>query len=245
MAKEQTALSFGKGITNVPGDATCDDNALEECMGMVFSDGEHRVIQKPVEYIKELDSKTLLFVHRQNNVEHYIVSDIEDNKKKIKWGTKNDDNVFVPAKVELDDVVLFVASGDVKVTSIGKTLIFTDDNGLHYYIWGGDSYSEASRSIPNLNFQAKMVTENVPLVIANTGNPEGIIEYVDWEEVYTRGRFRIVGGKQEDFNNLVIGLYSKNKKEAGQGKGFVEPFFVRVALEMYDGTYTYILHQGL
>lgn len=49
MNKEQH-LTFNLGITNVPSDATCDDNALEECLGMVYDNGEHRPIQPPVNF---------------------------------------------------------------------------------------------------------------------------------------------------------------------------------------------------
>lgn len=233
---EEQHLTYELGMTNVPSDATCDDNGLEESIGLTFADGEHRVIQKPITYMTGLSAgKKLLYVHTRNNVENYIIRDSND----IKWGTKDvQNNEYVPAQTENDqdemvDIVLFTASGDVQVTSIGKTLIFTDNNGLHYFKFDGSGYKNLPFPVPDLNFEAKVVVQAQDGAIVNTGDADGIIDY-------DSDGYHIHGGKQEDFNNLVIGLYSKNKKEVASYKGFMEPFFVRAALEMYDGTYTYI-----
>ena len=52
-------LTFEKGITNVPSDAVCSDNELEECMGLYHDGAEHRPIQKPVEYVELPEGHTM------------------------------------------------------------------------------------------------------------------------------------------------------------------------------------------
>ena len=238
MANEQIALSFKQGITNVPGDATCDDNALEECVGMVFADGEHRVIQKPVEYITGLAStQTLLYVHKLNYKERYIIKDVNA----IKWGTKSDANVYQPAQEEvlvldvqtIRDIVLFYAYGDVQVTSIGNILIISDVNGQHFFFWKDNGYEEIENFVaPDVKFMMSGAVEHqssqsctfleTTTVSTSSGN---------------RIRVHIVNGEQETYNNAVIGLYSKNLKAIKDGKMFAEPFFACSAIEMYDGSY--------
>ncbi len=61
---KQQQLTFDKGITNVPSDAVCSDNTLQDCVGLTYEDGEHRVIQKPADYYAQLpEGHTLLYVH--------------------------------------------------------------------------------------------------------------------------------------------------------------------------------------
>lgn len=49
MANEHIALSFNQGITNVPSDATCDDNELEESLGMSYIRRERKRLLKKYE----------------------------------------------------------------------------------------------------------------------------------------------------------------------------------------------------
>lgn len=96
---KQQQLTFDQGVTNVPSDAVCSDNTLEESLGLVYKNGEHQVIQDPVLYMKGLHSPTpdqdtleymsykLLYVHKQNNQERYIV---QTDNGEIVWGTRED-----------------------------------------------------------------------------------------------------------------------------------------------------------
>ena len=48
---KQQQLLFDKGITYVPSDVLCSDNALSECVGMTYENGEMKPIQKAKEFI--------------------------------------------------------------------------------------------------------------------------------------------------------------------------------------------------
>lgn len=265
MTEKQQQLTFEKGITNVPSDALCPDNTLEECVGMFYDNGEHRVVQKPVSFMT--DAPTVLYVHRYNDNTRYITKD----GNKIKWGTNNNGE-YDPAKVKVkdqnsdsyhysdDDVVLITASGEVRVSSIGKTLIISDNNGLHYFIWKGDEYNPISYPFPDIALEAKLVDEGYEVqvevevdgqvetvtetcygrFVSNNASSEGIIKVTPTTIAPTLYTVSIFGDKHNDYNNLVVGLYSKNLKEVAQSKCFSKPFLVRAALELYDGTYTNI-----
>ena len=71
---KQQQLTFDKGITNVPSDAICSDNTLEECMGLYHDGAEHRPIQKPVEYVELPEGHTILYIHVYNGFTRYITS---------------------------------------------------------------------------------------------------------------------------------------------------------------------------
>jgi hypothetical protein len=88
MNEKQQQLTFDKGITNVPSDALCSDNALEESLGMVYDDGEHRVIQKPVTFMT--GAPKILFVHKVHGKVIYIAL----SGSNVVWGTKDDNNAW-------------------------------------------------------------------------------------------------------------------------------------------------------
>ncbi|MBR2291694.1 MAG: hypothetical protein IJ868_05205, partial [Prevotella sp.] len=122
MTQKQQQLLFDKGITNVPSDVLCSDNTLAESVGMVYDNGEHRVIQRPVETITSwLDaqeqpssiSATLLYIHKYNDKERYIAHKSDGS---IIWGIK-DGNTFR----QKGDLTLSYSDG-TSVTSVGKTL---------------------------------------------------------------------------------------------------------------------------
>ena len=224
---KQQQLTFDKGITNVPSDALCSDNALDESLGLVYDNGEHRVIQKPKVKFRDFTDK-ILSVHKFNEDDRFI----GQNGTTIKWYDKNGDG---------GTVLLSSTSGNVQVTSIGKTLIVSDGNGLHYFLWKGNGY-ESLGALPEPEFRFWLDGANISdLWVVNKGKSNDMVERTQVET--SSGSifiYKVLDGKQEDWNNLVVGLYAKNKKQIAQKKGFCLPFFVRTALELYDGSYTHI-----
>jgi len=237
MNEKQQQLLFDKGITNVPSDALCSDNALEESLGMVYDNGEHRVIQKPVSYITEAEYTsitasgipTILYVHKFNNNERFI-GYISGGT--IVWGHKVNSKFIQRGTFP----GLTYASG-VQVTSIGKTLVITNNTGIHYYLWAKDSSSnEIYKSLgdsfpkPEVEFKLDGFSTTYKEEEQNCiGMIYGIGDYWD-----------ITLGEQENWNNAIIGLFSKAKKKLWQDKKFYSSFCVRVALELYDGSYFHI-----
>ena len=158
MNEKQQQLTFDKGITNVPSDALCSDNALAESVGMVYDDGEHRVIQKPREFITSATNDpthtlstitnlpTILYVHRVSNLEIFIgyadvtlppsVAPLTDT---LCYGIV-DNGVFY-----LWGIIGLEHTSDMQISSIGKTLIVKTDDEISYFLWKPDAggYSEA------------------------------------------------------------------------------------------------------
>lgn len=225
MANEQIALSFGKGITNVPSDATCDDNALEECMGMVFEDGEHRVVQKPKVVLTGVTG-TLLYIHKTGTYERYILR----NGSNITWAVKNGGTLGSQTTLLTESANLHV----LQITSIGKTLILSTDHGIRYYLTKQDDYLELEDiPEPDVDFLLADFRDNAGYDAAPT---TGEIGYI-----FDNGEFHTpYETSQKSWNDFVIGQYSRNKKAAAKAYRFVNPFFIRVAVEMSDGTYAKI-----
>ena len=224
MTEKQQQLTFEKGITNVPSDITCSDNALAESIGMIYDDGEHRVIQKPEEFITSGTIPTILYIHKFGSGTRYIGY---NSSNVMCWGTVSDKAYITPQGGGTFTGLNYTS--DTEVTSVGKTLIISDNNGLHYFLWKENSY-DPIEDYPDPDFTFWINTRTIDQSVINRGECTGMLADND----------HVSNDKITDWNNLVVGLYAKNKKGIAQKKGFCLPFFVRTAIELYDGTYTRI-----
>ena len=232
---KQQQLTFEKGITNVPSDAICSDNALAECIGLTYQDGEHRVIQNPRRVIEQLDG-TLLFVHKTAGQQRYIYrkknTGATPNTYSIKWRTLED-------ATEHTVVDNYSTVADIEVTAIGKTLILSLSEQIKYFLWKADigEYSDLGViPAPVIDFSIDELEGNMPGFNYKDVCFRELASYLD----YADGRYTIDQGHQEDYNNVVIGLYSKCKKHLAEHTLFDRPFMVRFAVELYDGSYTLV-----
>lgn len=220
MERKTQQLTFNLGITTMPSDAICPDNALEQELGMIYREGEHRVIQKPrQEKVFEMNNSaaTLVYIHKFGDEDRYIF--LQDKKLFYELDTQH---------------ALLTTKGKVNVMAVGKILIAADKNGLHYFLWKDDeeeAYKDLGTGIPEPNLEFTMSFDNRH---QTDGSSYQIVEYDDF------GRLRIVPDKQEDYNNLVIGLYSKYVNDEAKENRFTKPFVLRYALRMYDGTHTLV-----
>ena len=128
---KQQQLTFDKGITNVPSDAICSDNALEESLGMVYDDGEHKVIQRPVIHMTinntgsftDTDERRIFYIHSFNDRKRYIVGFKVANTSQYKMYWTYDGET-INELTDMSNTILQVAD-TTNVTSIGKTLVVT------------------------------------------------------------------------------------------------------------------------
>lgn len=244
MNEKQQQLLFDKGITNVPSDLLCSDNTLEESVGMIYDDGEHRVIQNPVTKIsQQYWEMKILYVHKYNDGERYV--GVYDNK--MCFGTlANNQTLIGPTYLfnEKTASTKLAYEAGMTVTSVGKTLIVRGSDGFHYYNWkenyniDGDSYANfyefIADTIPEQNFEFWLKAGDY---VYNSGSAVGMMFVNGTENPIP---FEAVSSKKGDAADLIAGLYYKNLKAISQKNAFCQPFYVRTALQLYDGTYTHI-----
>ena len=269
MKEKQQQLLFDKGITNIPSDALCSDNALEESLGMVYDNGEHRVIQKPKVFIDTAvytsivysGIPTFLYIHRYNNQKRYI--GYIDNGT-IVWGTKSGTTF-----TQQGTFGQFRYSDGMQISSIGKTLIFSHNNGIKYFLWKDGIYEQLGDiPVPLPEYQMCKFEANAnPKEVKNpysgllplqaeywyTERKDIVKHSLSFEGVFKTTSDFSIGARdpnnesspwpekyQEQYNNLILGCYAANKKAVAQNNCFCNPFFVRIALELYDGSYYHI-----
>lgn len=251
MNEKQQQLTFEKGITNVPSDAICSDNALEESVGMVYDNGEHRVIQKPIVYVEKdganyapglSAASSIIYVHKTALGDHYIylvpVSINQVIYYRLKYFTRSDEGKYIEGTYNTESldtdkdhngIYDSFKNSNVIVTSNGNTLIIRGDSKIHYSIWQPQKgYYKYYGPIPApiMAFWLKdRRVGSLGYLMSSTGKSDGIID--DTGSVVDK----------KAYNDLVKGLYAENKDKIARQKVFCLPFVLRVALKMYDGSY--------
>lgn len=245
---KQQQLTFDKGITNVPSDAICSDNALAESVGMVYDDGEHKVIQRPVIHMTinntgsftDTDERRIFYIHSFNDRKRYIVGFKVANTSQYKMYWTYDGET-INELTDMSNTILQVAD-TTNVTSIGKTLVVAEALRTNYFLWRVDEDDyKALGNIP----EPKMEFAITRAFGARSGfysqySAQGDHCITTWRQGQGFGGYQVIDvieGKQSEYNDLVLGLYAKCKKNIYENKYFCQPFVIRYGLELYDGSF--------
>lgn len=243
--EQEHRLTYKAGITRTPSDFICQDGELAECINLATDTEELKPMVQPSRIIEGSGIGKVIYIHKYNSRKRYIHLVYSELYQDYVLYCSEDGTTLTA----IDSGTGFPQRfGDdkVKVTSIGKTLIVSHEGEpLHYFSWqdcppaGTPYFALGKLKEPRFNFwllNDQFDDQNLfdSRHVLNTGSADGII-YYDYDSTNT---FRMKD--EETYNTLIAGLYAKNKKAVHEEKAFCNPFFIRTALEMYDGTYTHI-----
>ena len=229
MNEKQQQLTFEKGITNVPSDALCSDNCLSDCIGMVYDDGEHKVIQKPVKLDITIPSGSkLVGIHVFNGNTRYIIK----GTTMVQW-TADGENI--------NDIVAH-QNGNVQAQAIGKTLVISTLSGLYYLLWHEDSYYMFGNALPDIDINFSLADggeyQDPNLGAINMGDSVRGTPSTIQCNGYVGAGSMWREGKYEDGKSALIGLVAQRLNKVKEEKKFAFPFWIRFALRLYDGSNT-------
>lgn len=238
--KDLKEFYMSKGMTNVPSDAICSDDDLAAEWNLIYRNGEHHVVQDPKVMFGAKETPYMLYVHTHNDVKRYIGLQTSASGMLLVWWREDMPNIY---KVDNTNAFTYTKEEILGVESIGNTLIINvKDVGFRYYLWkpsernGEDSilgqYRFLGNRLPDIEMEFRLM--NV-VKAENKSSHDGILDY--WDD---KGVLFTVEGKQREANDYLVGLYAKNKADIYRKKGFVNPFMIRYAYELFDGSYTYI-----
>ena len=234
-----TQCNFSEGMSNIPSDSICSDDSLAMEWNMIYRNGEHHVIQDPVKMYEKQDEENfkypyLVYIHNFNNKKRGIA--ISENK--LVWFD------ILKDEIELKDLsIASLSNTEVKaenilgITSLGQTLILSlsfnngENTGLYYLLWKDNelNYKFLGNELPKPTVKFMLRGGNS---VSNSGDIADMVVFSD--KAYIKDE------NQNDYNNFIIGLFEKNKVDICQKKGFHSPFFIRYALELFDGSYARI-----
>lgn len=213
-----------KGVCNTTPDPICEDNEMEDCVGLTFSDDAIRPIQD-VKGLRTAPTGLLKFVHRLNN--GHTVNYVTADAATIYWCNDEYENN--------EEKHLLIGANILSVRAIGNTLIVNTDNGIFYLLYSGNTYLPLGNKIPEplVEFQ----------LYKNMGAHAGDISY-EIAEFYAgdivKAEGSVIKVERENvqaFYDAAAGIYAKCKNMVAKSKKFCSPFFACYALELYDGTF--------
>lgn len=243
METKEFTNDFSQGMTNIPSDSACQDDSVAAEWNMIFRNGEHQPIQAPRDLdIFKTGSFYILHVHKVSKEKHYIgVS----NNGNLVYCTKGNGTVTISEYSDYNE--------QTQVTSIGNTLVVNvTGKELRYFLWEPDvmAYKFIGNKLPKPKMEFVLgntiggnIITSLRKSFTNTSPFEGILSYTCKviEEDNLRWCYVIVDDtKEEDAKALFIGLYSKCKNDVANANMFCNPFLIRYALRLFDGSYTNI-----
>lgn len=258
--EQEHRITYKAGITRTPSDFLCADGELAECINLATDTEELKPMVQPVVNMTNDKLNEVHYIHNYNGLKRYIYIYVEDGPVSARYHVYWGENVN--GTLTYQDELIEDSDPAPKISSIGKTLIIADKTGMHYFLWKNNEYKDMGElPAPEFKFRMKkgtpmeyysqeVTTDTGPQIVyrlklykdryvSNTGASDEIIYEEDTG--LSAGRHPYIEAKNQDaYNDLITGLYGKNKKSIANKKMFCEPFFVRTALEMYDGTYTHI-----
>lgn len=253
--EQEHRITYKAGITRTPSDFLCEDGTLAECINLATDNEELKPMVQPAEFmtvgfptgaVLGESEMRLFYVHKINDISRYIFGyrqTTTDTKWTFYWTL--DGSTLNPIQLS-GNTTLQLSVASAKITSVNETLVASDDDSMVYFLWKQTDYKHLDYPLPDIELDAKMIVTSNQLV-SNSGIDDDILggDYV-YEGGYNvlKLKFEEREGedhiKQEEYNDLVVGLYKENEKAIQENKWFLEPFYIRAALEMYDGSYTMI-----
>ncbi len=241
MANEQEhRISYKAGITCSPSDFLCQNGELAECINLTTDHEELKPIVPPVEYMEVLGGMTVKFVHKFNDQERLIGYETVDDKQLLCWGVVVEGSYATHSNFEIAPNQYLECTDDVQITAIGKILIISANNDIHYFLWKytgnhASRYEYMGNAFPAPEIEFKLGERNEKdytelqaaySILYNSGSQHDI--------------YAISAGKNKEWNDVVVGLYERLRNRIWREKKFHGSFCVRAALQLSDGSYTHI-----
>lgn len=220
-------LRYG-GQTANPSDYDAPDGDLDLSVNIINEKGALQPLFEPDQFLflghsgyydSHADAKVLM-IHRVSGQLNYIV--ILDNVDEISFfwfkNYKNDSGYTYDNEAAL--IATFQAPFAVKTTAIiGNTICLGANDGLHYFLWKDNCYQPLPSKPPLIPVSFE-ITHNTTSGASTLGG-DGVPTDTD------------------DFSNHVFGVINRAARYENEHGRFTQPFFVRYALKLYDGSYIF------
>lgn len=211
------------GYSAVPSDYECSDGQLATSLNIISEDSQLKAVPQPIPSVIGLTpSQKAAYIHETSSYKHYILLD----GKNVYWlNEPQDEHVYMPT-----DLLTF--TGEIyQFSSIGNTLLVLCSDGMHYFLWKGDStgYLYLGTAMPECSLSFGLQGE-----MKRTDEFE--ISYgINKNYIYSA----FDDTQRTSITNQVLAKVNKFIAEESTQKGkFIFPFFVRYAYRLYDGSLT-------
>lgn len=224
------------GLTAQPSDYVCSDGDLDLSLNLINEDSQINPIPQPDVILHLLENEKVLHIHTVSGQRNYILA---------RFGTGSAIDVYwlKIARLITDTTnAKYIAtfSGLSDTTTIGNTLVLALDDGLRYLLWKDGDYLTLKNRPPFISIDFGMYKVGalgdseeytMPACCAphysNRHNGDKDFE-TDYKE------------EMAQITQMAYGLLNSAVADKITSKGyFYQPFFVRYAYKLFDGTYSW------
>ena len=240
-----------RGISRTPSDRMTEDGGCAESLNVQLDTSEIAPALAPEDVSTKLNlppdlQAEKLFVHKTANYENIIFAEYSDyDRVNLNVGviSKGKRKIFLT----LDD---HEQINDI--TAIGNTLVIAGTLSMHYVLYAGLEYKYLGTQVPvpHVEFQSisnyytKGLVEQYNIVIdGDTTQVHNLINAFDvdiWNKAVDDRKKGNTTSYTARIKEIEDGLWEEVKAEIKKFRDrgqFVAPFFVRVAVRLYDGSY--------
>jgi len=235
------------GYSAVPSDYECPDGELAAAINVLNEDGALHSLGSPKCILDLLDGETALLVHHVPGQDNWIL--LRGNRNgvfKLSWMQKSEDgpkDTLGAAEIVCPADVL---NSFHDIAIVGNTLVIATNNGLQYLLWKDGSYKYLGNRPPfvPISFGARRA------VLLNQRKTQSYSDVPRWSmQEYngenTLNETRVFKTPDDDafwknVSDEALGLLLDNVAESITSKGlFYQPFYVRYAFRLFDGSYSW------
>lgn len=234
------------GYATQPSDYECSDGELSLSLNLLNEDGGIKSLCGPKEEISIIPGHEILLIHSVPGQKNYIIlTGNRDGLFGLSWlkrdtiSTSTENAIPIRLKSSLNKLLA--------ISIVGNTLVVATSEGVCYILWKDDDYKFLGNRPPFLpiSFGAYKVgdlTENTATTYSNVP----ICTYSRYSGKYSGSDSPHVTWTNEDdsfwaqVSTQALGLLLSEVSEKVMSNGYIyQPFYIRYAFKLYDGSYSW------
>lgn len=239
-----------KGVTTTPDDYLCEDGELAGAMGVENTDGGITGVSQhgPEKVMKMASGNRVVYEHKVKPAYNWIIWN--ESSKAVGYVKDNTEDGLCVDETGYKDIGQLRSDTMPGVEAIGNTLMVrcSEDgkNVLHYVLWkpaeGEEGeYKYLGTHIPELALEFGLGVDFVQDYERKKHGDDYVSRFFtikDLQKELSVPNFKIEDGNKAVITSAVMASINKMQHEAMNNGYFVQPFLVRYALKMYDGSTT-------
>ncbi len=235
-------------LSAVPSDYNANDGQLDFAVNAIFEDDAIRPLLPPQKKFQTTPDDTILLIHSVNDTPHFIIARKTTSGFDIIWCEAGG-----PPQGATSLPLIFSCRKINDTDSIGNTLVFSTEQGLVFAVWRDSNYQflGAKPKLPAFRFALEKTNELSSCAIEIPVEPEVFRAATNYlpKSDHSSGaaRPRPASGVSQNeidsfFSQISNALYghifdSIERTVDTAGFRFYQPFFIRYAFRLFDGSH--------
>ncbi len=234
------------GYSAQPSDYECMDGELSASLNLLNEDGSIKTVYGPKEELTVYSGHEILLIHSVPGHENLIILTGNKNGKfGLSWIERDSSLTSTENATAIRLKSLFNEFRAISI--VGNTLAVATSEGVFYILWKDSEYKYLGNRPPFLPisfgaYKVGSLTKSTSTTYASVPR----WTYTHYSGRYTGANMPNVAKASEDDNfwaevsNQALGLLLSEVSEKVMSNGYVyQPFYIRYAFKLYDGSYSW------